>query len=186
MINFEKFKDLITEARNLTADQARAMIRQAVDNADGRTLVNLMRAVERPIIEEKSRELFRARKLDAFGQRSALPFVEFVNKVSSAIHLRFDIKHSSLPEFYKYRLLRGNDHRISKDGIIVIKAQRHRSQDKNRAEALVRLKELIICAGEKTTPRLSTMPTFTSRRKRIEKKVRHGQKKSLRSRPSLD
>ncbi len=84
MINFEKFKDLITEARNLTADQARAMIRQAVDNADGRTLINLMRAVERPIIEEKSRELFRARKLDAFGQRSALPFVEFVNKVSSA------------------------------------------------------------------------------------------------------
>lgn len=84
MINFEKFKELVFEARNLTADQARAMIRQAVDNADGRTLINLMRAVERPVLEEKSRELFRARKLDAFGQRGALPFVEFVNKVSSA------------------------------------------------------------------------------------------------------
>ena len=115
-------------------------------------------------------------ELDFSAIRASGPGGQSVNKVSSAIHLRFDIKHSSLPEFYKYRLLRRNDHRISKDGIIVIKAQRHRSQDKNRAEALVRLKELIICAGEKTT----------SRRKRIEKKVRHGQKKSLRSRPSLD
>ena len=125
-------------------------------------------------------------ELDFSAIRASGPGGLNVNKVSSAIHLRFDIKHSSLHEFYKYRLLRRNDHRISKDGIIVIKAQRHRSQDKNRAEALVRLKELIICAGEKTTPRLSTMPTFTSRRKRIEKKVRHGQKKFLRSKPSLD
>jgi|TARA_B100000085_G_scaffold205950_3_gene189570 hypothetical protein len=84
MISFKSFKTLVTEARNMSADQARAMIRQAVDNADGRTLINLMRAVERPILEEKSRELFRARKLDAFGKRNSLPFVEFVNKVSSA------------------------------------------------------------------------------------------------------
>lgn len=83
MINFESFKSLVTEARNMSADQARDMIRKAVDNADGRTLINLMRAVERPILEEKSRELFRARKLDAFGKRGALPFVEFVNKVSA-------------------------------------------------------------------------------------------------------
>jgi hypothetical protein len=84
MLNFDSFKTLITEARNLSANDARAMIRSAVDNADGRTLINLLRAVERPVLEDKSRELFRARKLDAFGKRGALPFVEFVNKVSSA------------------------------------------------------------------------------------------------------
>lgn len=84
MINFELFRTLVSEARNMTADQARAMIRQAVDNADGRMLINLMRAVERPLIEEKSRELFKARKLDNFAKRASLPFVEFVNKVSSA------------------------------------------------------------------------------------------------------
>ena len=84
MINFESFKKIISEARNMSAQQARDMIHQAVDNADGRTLINLMRAVERPVLEEKSKELFRARKLDAFGKRGALPFVEFVNKVSSA------------------------------------------------------------------------------------------------------
>jgi len=84
MINYETFKNLVSEARNMSAEEARAMIRSAVDNADGRTLINLLRAVERPVLEEKSRELFRARKLDAFGKRGALPFVEFVNKVSSA------------------------------------------------------------------------------------------------------
>tara|TARA_B100001063_G_scaffold213381_1_gene212915 strand:- start:328 stop:744 length:417 start_codon:yes stop_codon:yes gene_type:complete len=118
--------------------------------------------------------------------RASGPGGQNVNKVSSAIHLRFDIKHSSLPEFYKYRLLGCNDHRISKEGIIVIKAQRHRSQDKNRAEALARLKDLIISSGKETTPRLSTVPSFTSRRRRVEQKVRHGQKKFLRSKPSLD
>ena len=84
MINFEAFKTLLAEARNMNADQARDLIRKAVDNADGRTLINLMRAIERPVLEDKSKELFKARKLDAFAARGALPFVEFVNKVSAA------------------------------------------------------------------------------------------------------
>jgi len=84
MINFDTFKSLITEARNMSAAQAREVIRNAVDNADGRTLINLLRAVERPVLEAKSKELFAARKLNNFAQRNSTPFVEFVNKVSSA------------------------------------------------------------------------------------------------------
>ncbi len=105
-----------------------------------------------------------------------------VNKVSSAIHLRFDINRSSLPEFYKQRLLQRRDRRISSDGIIVIKAQRFRSQDKNRADALERLRDLIRTAGEKTKPRKPTRPSKAARARRVDRKVRHGRQKALRRR----
>ena len=105
-----------------------------------------------------------------------------VNKVSSAIHLRFDINRSSLPEFYKQRLLQRRDRRISSDGIIVIKAQRFRSQDKNRADALERLRDLIRTAGEKTKPRKPTRPSKAVRARRVDRKVRHGRQKALRRR----
>ena len=82
-----------------------------------------------------------------------------VNKVSSAIHLRFDINASSLPAFYKQRLLERNDQRISKDGIIVIKAQQYRTQEKNRDDALTRLSELIGDATKVQPPRRPTKPT---------------------------
>jgi len=107
-----------------------------------------------------------------------------VNKVSSAIHLRFDIKASSLPPFYKQRLLALNDRRITKDGIIVIKAQQHRTQDKNRTDALVRLKELIKSATVIHKVRRATKATKGSQKKRMDKKTLHGRTKQLRGKVS--
>jgi ribosome-associated protein len=109
-----------------------------------------------------------------------------VNKVSSAIHLRFDIKHSSLPEPCKLQLLARRDRRISKDGIVIIKAQRHRSQEKNRDDALDRLKELIRTATEKRKSRKATKPTHGSKQRRMDSKTRHGKKKDLRKKVQLD
>jgi ribosome-associated protein len=106
-----------------------------------------------------------------------------VNKVSSAAHLRFDIQSSSLPEFYKERLLQLKDQRISKDGVIVIKAQRHRTQEKNREDALNRLAELIRKAGTVYKARRATKPSKASKKKRLESKTRHGQIKNLRQKP---
>ena len=103
-----------------------------------------------------------------------------VNKVSSAIHLRFDIQASSLPADIKQRLLSVSDKRISKEGIIIIKAQRYRSQDKNRAEALERLKELIARALHVPKKRKPTKPSKNARKKRLDHKTRHGKLKSLR------
>jgi ribosome-associated protein len=105
-----------------------------------------------------------------------------VNKVSSAIHLRFDIVHSSLPDFYKERLLAMHDSRISKDGVLVIKAQEFRTQEKNRLEALNRLQSLIQKAGHVQKARRPTQPSRTSQKKRMDKKTKHGQNKSLRGR----
>ncbi len=105
-----------------------------------------------------------------------------VNKVSSAVHLRFDVACSSLPDFYKQRLLALHDRRISSDGVIVIKAQSHRSQEKNRAEALARLREMIIDAGRVRKKRRPTKPTRSSQKKRLDSKTRRGQIKSLRGR----
>ena len=105
-----------------------------------------------------------------------------VNKVSTAIHLRFDINASSLPEEYRQRLLALHDHRISKDGIVIIKAQRFRSQDKNRADALERLRALLASAGRVTRPRKATRPTRASVRKRLDAKTRRAQTKRLRGR----
>jgi len=105
-----------------------------------------------------------------------------VNKVSSAIHLRFDIGASSLPSIYKERLLALRDRRISSDGVLVLKAQRFRSQEKNRADALERLQELI--AGVTVSPkkRQPTRPSKSAKRKRMDSKTRRGKLKSLRGR----
>ncbi len=103
-----------------------------------------------------------------------------VNKVSSAIHLRFDIKNSSLPETYKQRLLALQDQRISKDGVIIIKAQQSRSQEKNKDEALNRLAELIRRITIVPKKRKTTKPTRTSQQKRLDSKTRHGRQKELR------
>ncbi|WP_318411102.1 alternative ribosome rescue aminoacyl-tRNA hydrolase ArfB [Photobacterium leiognathi] len=103
-----------------------------------------------------------------------------VNKVSSAIHLRFDIKRSTLPAFYKERLLKLSDSRITKDGVIVIKAQQHRTQEMNREEALERLKSLIQSAIVTQKARRATKPTKNSQIRRMDKKTQRGKTKSLR------
>ena len=103
-----------------------------------------------------------------------------VNKVSSAIHLRFDINASSLPQFYKQRLLALSDQRISKDGVIVIKAQQFRTQEKNRDEALHRLAELIRNAAVIKKKRRPTRPTTSSQQKRMNSKTKRGRTKDLR------
>ncbi len=103
-----------------------------------------------------------------------------VNKVSSAIHLRFDITQSSLPEIYKQRLMELKDRRISKQGIIIIKAQRFRTQEKNRLDALERLRELIHSVTVVQAKRKPTKATRSSQRKRVDSKVKRGKIKSLR------
>lgn len=108
-----------------------------------------------------------------------------VNKVSSAIHLRFDINKSSLPEFYKQRLLELKDKRITTDGVIVIKAQQFRTQEKNREDALERLKQMILDAAKVDKVRRATAPTKSSQRKRTDKKVMRGQTKKLRGKVNV-
>ncbi len=104
-----------------------------------------------------------------------------VNKVSSAIHLRFAIKSSTLPPFYKERLLQLSDSRITADGVIIIKAQKYRTQEKNREDALQRLKALILSAVAVQKARRATKPSKGSQRRRMDKKTQRGQTKSLRS-----
>lgn len=103
-----------------------------------------------------------------------------VNKVSNAVHLRFDIRASSLPEFYKERLLALNDQRISNDGVIIIKAQQYRSLEQNHADALERLKTLILDAVKVEKKRKPTKPTRGSQTRRMDSKSRHGDTKRLR------
>ena len=108
-----------------------------------------------------------------------------VNKVSSAIHLRFNINTSSLPEFYKQRLLELKDKRITTDGVIVIKAQQFRTQEKNKDDALARLKQMILDAIKVDKVRRATAPTKSSQRKRTDKKVMRGQTKKLRKKVDI-
>ena len=103
-----------------------------------------------------------------------------VNKVSTAIHLRFDINASSLPDDFKEKLRQCSDRRISNDGVIIIKAQRYRSQEKNRDDALARLQALIKSAAITAKKRTATKPTKSSIKKRIEGKTQRGQLKALR------
>mgnify|MGYP001445110312 FL=1 len=103
-----------------------------------------------------------------------------VNKVSTAIHLRFDIKASSLPEIYKERLLNLNDSRISSEGVVIIKAQRYRSQIKNKEDALNRLVEIIKSVTIQMKLREPTKPTRASKTKRLEGKAIQSRRKSLR------
>jgi ribosome-associated protein len=104
-----------------------------------------------------------------------------VNKVSSAMHLRFDIHASSLPPFYKERLLALRDSRITGDGVIVIKAQQYRTQEQNRTDALERLKELILVATKVEKARRPTKPTLGSKKRRLEGKTQRGSIKAGRS-----
>jgi len=104
-----------------------------------------------------------------------------VNKVSSAIHLRFDIRASSLPDDFKTRLLALHDQRVTKEGVIVIKAQEFRNQEKNRSEALRRLKALIQSVAVTPRKRIATRPTRSSQQNRMESKSKRGLIKNLRS-----
>ena len=105
-----------------------------------------------------------------------------INKVSSAVHLRFDIHASSLPDALKQRLLSHRDRRITSEGMVIIKAQRFRSLDKNRDDALTRLQDLVDNAAVTRAPRKATRPTKGSQRRRIEEKVRRGKIKATRRR----
>ncbi|MFV8413324.1 alternative ribosome rescue aminoacyl-tRNA hydrolase ArfB [Vibrio owensii] len=105
-----------------------------------------------------------------------------VNKVSSAIHLRFDVRHSTLSEFYKERLLALSDSRISKDGVIIIKAQQFRTQEQNKEDALNRLQALIQSASRQEKKRIKTKPTRASQRRRLDSKNKQATKKQQRQR----
>ncbi len=123
-------------------------------------------------LDENEVEISAIRAQGSGGQK--------VNKVAAAVHLRFDIAASSLPEHYKERLLARKDKRITKEGIIVIKSQQHRSQELNRAEALERLVELIRSVNVTQKKRIPTRPTKGAVKRRLASKKRHSGKKQLR------
>ena len=124
------------------------------------------------LVDEREVEMSAIRAQGAGGQN--------VNKVSSAIHLRFDVAASSLPDEIKARLLDLSDSRLTLDGVLVLKAQQHRTQEMNRADALMRLQEVVDSVSRPPKTRRATQPTFGSKQRRLEGKSQRSETKSLR------